>query len=598
MRRPVSPLVLVALLAFTPLSGFADNVAPPKDDDLAALAAAAGKAAEASRACDPKACPQFDCDAAGALCAGLDDARASLYDMLARLKEAAEDNLSHMQELQYSRDMTLLDQQRHDEALALSKALSQSGKVLLDLASIVDAAKTLSDLKEIYGGENLGYLSQADQWALAAKTTDQMIELANNGIGAVDDAMALKTGSGFVPKETADLQIYKGMFSDVLGACLDFREKYKLWSEITVEGAGPRTLARHAMSLPERTAAMKGLKASAKSLGQLAGKLLGVWADKEQEKLQKRIDEDIESLKGLDAALASAHRDDMRLVQRRLAAQRALDALRAAYEKAYRCGAACPGVLGPSPPKTTFGETYGRALRTGATYGEALRDYNARLGPMAARIEGAAARFSVTPGKEPSLAATPRTVPPGGAVSAQYLIGDCPATEGARLQLMGESGAPEDLGEAKRGEKGTAKATAPKDPGEYTLRIVDSHMATLISDTFRVARESCSLAGTWAATYKGAALRVRIAQSGDRVVATLETPWGVYLPAGTEAFSGSYAAKAFSAQQSCAYPNYDSPFKVAALITMADCAHFTEALADPASCSDGGFPISWSKESP
>ena len=107
------------------------------------------------------------------------------------------------------------------------------------------------------------------------------------------------------------------------------------------------------------------------------------------------------------------------------------------------------------------------------------------------------------------------------------------------------------------------------------------------------------LTGTWVTTvvdpnnYSQFKVSIQITRESNRIIAILTDPWGVYLPLGTEAFSGTYDSSRFSAIQSCAYPGYQNPFKVKAQITIQSRDRFVESLLPGESC--GGFPVTWTR---
>ena len=93
------------------------------------------------------------------------------------------------------------------------------------------------------------------------------------------------------------------------------------------------------------------------------------------------------------------------------------------------------------------------------------------------------------------------------------------------------------------------------------------------------------LTGTWTGTSidpnGGSPFKVtiQISEEDQHVVATLVGPWGVYLPSGTVAFSGTHKSSRFSITQLCAYPGFQNPSQQSGQITVLDKDRFLEVAA-------------------
>jgi hypothetical protein len=354
---------------------FADNVAPATDADLHAIAHAAGLARQRAGACKQQAeeCRRDSCKGSADLSRSLDDARVTLAAMQPRLAEARSDTLKHFQTMEKEYVRNVGDDAKMQKALAYMKFLSDFSKLMFDAASLADGVNSIQDIWEKLGSG--AALSKGERALLEARLYDQSWELASGLMGAVDDFGQWAGKDPRFSKAVSDAMTYKGGASDLFGAFNDFRDQYK-----ATQG---------------KTSA--GLRASAKSLGQLAGKFLGAWSDARQNELMDRMAENAMNEGAIDQAAYNVYADYRRLLARELALEQTLDAVRAAYAAAYACAAQCPNAMGPAPVPDT----------SGMTYGEMLKLYNPRLTPHAQKVSSAAASFSPKPCDKKQVAKPP-----------------------------------------------------------------------------------------------------------------------------------------------------------------------------------------------
>lgn len=333
----------------------------------------------------------YSCQGANDLANSLDEARTTLAAMQPRLADARKDTLKHFQTLEAEYVRQQGDDAKMQKAMAYSKFLSDFSKLMFDAASLADGVNSINDiLKKLGDGQQI---SDAERKLLEFKLKDQAWELSSGMASSSDDVRTWAGGQGVIPPSVANAMTAKGAASDLFGAMTDFREKWE--ANPAVKGVSGKY---------SDAVRQKGLRASAKSLGQLAGKFLAAYSDQQQQELQDRLQENALNEGAIDKAAYDAYADYRRILQRELELEEALDQIRDAYQSAYACSAQCSGSLGPAPVPDT----------SALSYGEVFKKYNPTLAPAAHKINASASKFTVTPcdKKQAQKTSPPKELPP------------------------------------------------------------------------------------------------------------------------------------------------------------------------------------------
>jgi hypothetical protein len=390
-------VLALAIVLFTALAALAepvlaDNFAPPSDADLQAIINNTTLAKQHAGACasqppkEPADCPaKIPCKEADDVAKSLDDSRMLLETIKAALAGAAWDQHMNLESIQnaYAENAQRADKARY--ALAASKSLTSAAKITLDAASLYDSFNSIKDIVDKVGtGKDL---SDLDQAILAAKLSDQMIELPSTLVSTVDDTLTAARGKGFTAKDIADLQTYKGFISDLFGAATDFRDNFNKANPILTNRLGQQMPLRGSPLNVKATS----LRAAGKSLGQAIAKVGNFYAERLQGRLQDELIENALVQDALDSNHAAAYRDYARTIDREVAVAHALDAIRDAYLYAYACTGKCglPYPGGAGGPDTN-----------GMSFGEVLKLYNPQINPAAQKLGAAATNFMPQPCNE------------------------------------------------------------------------------------------------------------------------------------------------------------------------------------------------------
>ena len=324
----------------------ADNIVPASNADLDAIVAAAARAAKAAGSCGSGECIKYSCSAATSAANALDDARVNLYEMQRALDQAKADYLRHLDSLMKEWANNHQNSAEVRNLLTFSKTMSDIGKAMLDMASIVDSIKTIDELANKLNEKNIDPLTTK---ILYARYADATFEQQSTIFSTLDDALSFTKGEGKIPKGVADAQTIKGCISDMYGALNDGYEAYKQAAAIA--------------DATKKAKALAVARGSFKSAGQLAGKVLQHYA----EITQNALAEELAETEAVNAALGKTYgnftAEYNALLKRQMAVNKALLALRDGYQRGYACAAKCPNALGPRPVPGNDGKSYGEVMK-------------------------------------------------------------------------------------------------------------------------------------------------------------------------------------------------------------------------------------------
>lgn len=426
MRRFFAVVLAALLLSASILPAQADNLAPKSNEDLLTVLHAANLAQRQAAACrqiaDSGSQCQLNvpCQGATDLVNSLDNARTSLAAMQPRLQQARKDALLHFQSLQSEYVHNLKNDAAIQKAQAYSKFASDFSKLMFDAASIIDGVQSINDIvQKLKDGDGLNDLDQA---ILKAKFADQSWEFLAGSQNTIDDLRTAMGKEGKIPPDVAKVLTVKGGASDVFGALTDFRDKYNELQKESLVNPG----AFHGPNPAHASGKYSAFRASAKSVGQLLGKVGAWYSDKQQAALMDELAENGRVEGALDQASAAAFADYQRLVNRELALEQALDAIRKAYQLADACAAKCPGSLAPAPVPDT----------SAMSYGEALKQYHTKLPSLAQDVSAKATAFKPKPCDE-------KPAPKGSAASKPEEQPKCPPREGGLAGAINDVAAQE-----------------------------------------------------------------------------------------------------------------------------------------------------------
>lgn len=440
-----------------------DNFAPATDADLKALVDSLKSVPPAGQ-CDAARCPQYACADSIALEAALEDASELLTALQTALPAATADYRKLLDRFQDEYARLTADDEVRRNALTWSRILLTAGKLTLDVISVYDGLRNIGDVIDKITSARNG----ADDAVNAARLADQMFEVGSSSVSAADDVLSGANKAPNLPGAVADALTIKSGVSDITSGIASMRDAINLYRA-----------AQKANDLKAMAAAaekLENLQPLRANLGQLAGKVLGKIAELEQKGLEAELAENAKNESAQNKAFADNYRRYVRLIDRQAALHAALQRLQDAKAAVLPCAARCAEWPGVRP-----------ALRVdGLSYGEILNTYNAKLAAAAATITAAAAKVDVKPGIAPTIGAVPASSRPRRAMSVAYRLANCPANQGARLQLFDPGFVASDLGEARLGEPASLALTAPADPGQYLLALVDAHSRPLAKASFTV----------------------------------------------------------------------------------------------------------------
>ncbi len=440
-----------------------DNFAPATDADLQALVDSL-KAVPSAGQCDAARCPEYSCPDAVALEDALQDATELLSVLSAALQSATADYRSLLGAFQQEYERLTADDETRRRALIWSHALLAAGKLTLDAASILDGLGSLRDFFAKVAETRNG----TDDAITAARLVDQLFEVGSSSLSIADGFLSDIGKTPMAPEDLSDALTIKSGLSDLSSGIASLRD--------AVNAYRAAQAANDLKAMAAAAEKLENLQPLRANLGQLAGKVLSKIAELQQKALAAELAENAKNESAQNKAFADNYRRYIRLIDRQAALRAAMRRLQDATTAALPCAARCAEWSGVRP-----------ALRVdGLSYGEILKTYNAKLAASASAIMAAAAKVDLKPGIAPTIGAVPVSSRPRRAMSVAYRLATCPANQGARLQLLDPGFVASDLGEARLGEPASLALTAPADPGQYLLALVDAHSRALAKASFTV----------------------------------------------------------------------------------------------------------------
>jgi hypothetical protein len=368
------PLASLAICVsvFAQISRPAPLPIPADDSDLTHITALAAKLKTQGQEC--KQCRQNGgsvyCDSAKSTAGNADALRAALYGMKGPLQQAALDAAQHL--YQFNKEHQGLNDRNINQkyGLAVSKVLLNSAKVTLDLISLTDTVKGLSEALEnsklpgsvlpVQGVNNLSVVSDPTRdLGQVALALDGIVETASGTISSADDVKSAlpESKDGFLSKTATTMMTLKGACSDAAGAIRNYQAAM----------AAYRTGKESAQAFTD----------AGKGVANLLAKALVPVAEKAQEDLADEIANNEYTLQVEDRAMQTIAGDMERTRQRQLALDKALDAVRDAAAASYACASTCSGALGPQPIK---------GYTPSSQYGQALKDANAKAAALTSKL--------------------------------------------------------------------------------------------------------------------------------------------------------------------------------------------------------------------
>ena len=464
MRRLLLAIALVALLGQAPSPAPPGSPLPSSDQDLTALTSAIQQAQQATNACGAASCPQIDCASVQAVSEALDDARVAIRMLQSALDSGKAELMGRFQ----ASEAASLKASEANRSLQWARDRSQiaqnTAKLASDAFSLIDGARSLKSAYTALRSTN-GPVS-TERLLTKLKMMDQLIEEPDGVIGTIDD-ITTTVGKPGMDQSISNYYMVKGLASDAFGLATDLREKIGAYQAAVKAGASASKLR----------AAAAGFNGAYKGLSIIIGKLGGMVAESQQQRLQQIIAQNKQSMNQLDASAYANYRQYLRLLSRRELVENLGDFIDATYKTCLACNAECNNSLAPKPVPDISQMHWRQVLQT----------VNPQIPGITASITAATAKVKITPGIAPSVVVMTKTVEPQGPVSARYYLGKCRATESAEVVLFDASGdRVENLGTAARGVETRLSFTAPKTNETYTVRLIGRDAVIFASDSFKI----------------------------------------------------------------------------------------------------------------
>lgn len=450
------------------------GLVPVDDADIAALGAALDAFPGDVGSCNRTNCPEYSCSAMSALFGAVSSAEdAAILDTSA-LKSAVTDYRKLLDQYENDYERLVEDKTNREYAHALSSASLTVGRLLLDVASLAGGVASFPDVaRKIDGASN------AADFANLIRLVDIQVEEATGLLSTTDDAVtALRGKSGLSTEFTRTLTI-KSALSDTASALIAFQANLK--NVRAVAEAGNKVATAKAIR-----DAFGGTMVS--GVAQLIAKLAIPFAEKQLAELKDAIADDALNQAAANNAFSDNYKPFMRLIEREIATAKLRDKLATIRDRITPCAARCSEWTGVPAAPNVAGMSYGAILKTYGTFSDTVSPAVGKL------------RFSV--GILPQITATPTVVQPSGPAGGRYSLPQCPATEGAYLRLIYPGFTFTELGPASTGENQSVSFTAPVDPDDYELQILDAHGITIARGPLTVSRTTLDpcLIGKWLAT--------------------------------------------------------------------------------------------------
>lgn len=346
---------------------------PDQNADMAPIASRLAKLQKAGAECGQCAKADGTVACTGALKA-FEEADAytkHLSDLYNEHEASMDDLLRHIAEYKDMTDKFTARDQDLKNAYNISKILTDSAKLTLDLLSLRD---TRNGLNDAMAKLKVGWtLNETDAVINKVLLPDTVFESVSGGVSAIDDLLGSRMfgadpHSLGVPERMAKWQTLKGGLSDLAGAIASARE-----------------LQRKAAAFGDpwsKTAAASG---ATKGVLNALAKVLSPIAEKEQAKLKAEIEDNIAPGLAHDEAFRDLMGQYNKLVMRMAAIAKARNAAHDALSAAISCSGKCAGARQPSTigDKSDYGKgdlrDFGDGLKSPYTYGSAMRKTNMTL---------------------------------------------------------------------------------------------------------------------------------------------------------------------------------------------------------------------------